>query len=89
MKLRPINYLGSGICQYLIESILDRNFQTDMKNEWIIIIHKYEGCDYNKDIVPHGHNLPAPDIIAREITEYLETAWEQLNSLAEDLGKLY
>jgi len=34
-----------------------------------------------------SENLPAPDIIAREIAENLESALEQFNSIYEDLGK--
>jgi len=30
-------------------------------------------------------NLPPPDIIAREITENLQSALEQFNSITEDL----
>ena len=32
-------------------------------------------------------NLPAPHVIAEEITRDLEAALEQFNTIAEDLGK--
>ena len=32
-------------------------------------------------------NLPSPDILARDITENLEYALEQFNSMREDLGE--
>jgi len=35
---------------------------------------------------PDSENLPAPDILAREIADNLEAALEQFNSIFEELG---
>ena len=44
-----------------------------------------DGLSYGDDALEDGANLPAPEVIAREIAEDLRTAVEQFEALADDL----
>jgi len=52
-------------------------------------MRRHDRVDCLKDeSLEDSENLPAPDIIAREIAENLESALEQFSGICEELGEL-
>jgi type I site-specific restriction endonuclease len=70
--------LKSGTCDYLL--LVDRKALG-------VVEAKKARCWLKDDALEESANLPAPEVIAQEITDDLEAALEQFATIAEDLKK--